>query len=171
MSTTLNDKPFKHHCYHGTVFKAARCDFVGGVTAYAPPTLSEEMLMADATELGHWHALNILPRLNGFTGPVEITIRREKYVAEPVLETPLLTFFDRERLLQFGGKAIVARVVNMFKNEREYRQEKHLPPIDTVGQFLQQYTSRDLLRVPNMGRRGIQLIQKVLAASGLGLSS
>ncbi len=74
--TTLNEKPFEHHCRNGTTFTAERCDFVGGVTAYVPAGLTEAQMMADAAELGAWHWANIVPELNGFTGVARCTVIR-----------------------------------------------------------------------------------------------
>jgi len=74
---TLNEKPFEHSCRNGTEVKAARCDFVGGVDLQVPGDLSDAEFAQDLFELGWYHAMNILPRLNGFTGMgIEYRVKR-----------------------------------------------------------------------------------------------
>ncbi len=70
----LNDQPFEHIGLNGTKFMAERCDFVGGLTAYVPKHLRPEQVAADMYALGAWHWANIVPDLNGFTGPPNIEI-------------------------------------------------------------------------------------------------
>lgn len=69
MRETLNAKPFSHYLDHGIEIKAARCDFVGGIDVYVPATLSKEQLASAMLGLGAWHWANIVPNLNGFSGP------------------------------------------------------------------------------------------------------
>lgn len=71
----LNDKPFDHTCGHGTIVKAMRCDFVGGVDVYPPSHLTYNEIASDMIELGAWHWANIVPRLNGFTGGSALEVR------------------------------------------------------------------------------------------------
>lgn len=64
----LNEKPFDHHCHHGTEFRATRCDFKEGLLIKTPRAISAENLVLDMSEMIGFHATNILPRLNGFQG-------------------------------------------------------------------------------------------------------
>jgi hypothetical protein len=70
----LNEKPFE---YDGRVvsFKAARCDFEGGVdVTYAvgalqgPVKKTVALIMGDVAAMIGYHATNIHPHLNGFRG-------------------------------------------------------------------------------------------------------
>lgn len=175
MRETWNEKPFEHICHYGTVFKADRHDFVGGVTAYVPEYLTPEEIMADAVELGAWHWANIVPQLNGFTGPgrytiVPRTLGAEEY-REGILRLQLLDFFTAERLSRFkGSDASITRILNCLKYELEDRPN-YLPdkPITTVGQFLENCSATDLLRLPNLGRVSINLIVQALEEESLAL--
>ena len=64
----LNENRFEHSCHNGTEFIASRCDFQGGVRVIVPAGLSEERLMRDVAEMIGYHATNIFPNLNGFSG-------------------------------------------------------------------------------------------------------
>ena len=64
----MNEKRFEHNCHNGTEFIATRCDFQGGVRVVVPKGLSEERLMCDVAEMIGYHATNIHPDLNGFSG-------------------------------------------------------------------------------------------------------
>jgi hypothetical protein len=65
----LNDNPFEHNCLHGTVFKAERCDFKGGVkVTFRDDAITDKQKMADVAQMIGYHAVNIYPRLNGFSG-------------------------------------------------------------------------------------------------------
>lgn len=171
MAKTLNEKPFEHRARNGTVFRAERCDFVDGVTAHVPRRLSPAQMMADAVELGAWHCANIVPQLNGFTGPPEVHVVRKTFKAASVLKTPLLEFFSEDRLKEFGNKTTPRRTYNALYNERVERASGalRLPPIETVGTFLQHMTRMELRRIPNFGDKGIELIERVLEASNLEL--
>lgn len=70
----LNDQPFEYLSPNGVKFMAKRCDFVGGLTAHVPKHLSFAQFAADMFALGAWHWANIVPDLNGFTGPPNIEI-------------------------------------------------------------------------------------------------
>lgn len=171
MTKVLNERPLEHRCRNGTTFMAARCDFVGGVTAYVPLHLTLEEIIADAVELGAWHALNILPQLNGFTGPGTFTVHRERRSGATVLDTPLLKFFSLERLRE-ENELLGRRPYNALSEERALRQSgSMLPPIETVGEFIQHMTRKELRKVPNLGNKSIDLIERVLHSAGLELST
>lgn len=68
MKIPLNEEPFEHHCDNGITFKAERCDFQGGIVAVLPRGISNERLMADVSQMIGYHAANITPNLNGFSG-------------------------------------------------------------------------------------------------------
>lgn len=70
----LNDTPFEHICVNGTKVRADRCDFVGGIDVNIPKGLTQEQVMQDMLALGSWHWANIVPSLNGYTGPPRIRI-------------------------------------------------------------------------------------------------
>jgi hypothetical protein len=72
MPESMNEKPFEHPCRHGSVFRAKRCDFVGGVSVDIPKGLSVEQIIADAVEMGAFHTAHIWPKLNGFAGHGDI---------------------------------------------------------------------------------------------------
>ncbi|MEK7602178.1 MAG: hypothetical protein AAB472_01720 [Patescibacteria group bacterium] len=73
----LNDKPFEHRCHNGTIFRADRSDFVGGVDVYFPARLCEMKRLQDVAEMTYFHTQNIIPRLNGYMGiGVEYRIHR-----------------------------------------------------------------------------------------------
>lgn len=74
MSDLLNEKPFDHYCRFGTRFTAARCDFVGGVEMHTPAEGDD--LLRDVAEVIGFHAVNIWPRLNGFSGYDFVEFRR-----------------------------------------------------------------------------------------------
>ena len=69
---TNNEKPFEHICHNGSQFVAERSDFVGGVSVLVSKNITEEQLMADCGEFCGWHAANIWPTLNGFSGYASI---------------------------------------------------------------------------------------------------
>lgn len=64
----LNDSPFEHLCHYGTQIKSSRCDFREGVEVHHLEGAKIEHIMADIGEVMGWHAMNIIPRLNGFNG-------------------------------------------------------------------------------------------------------
>jgi hypothetical protein len=81
MKTILNEKPFEYCSSNGTVFKADRCDFQGGVTATVQEDISREDLMTDVAGMVGFHATNIWSKLNGFQGYdcVRFVVEEEKY--------------------------------------------------------------------------------------------
>jgi hypothetical protein len=64
----MNEKPFEHRCYNGTIFKCTRCDFRAPIRVTRDRKLSEEQIMQDTAEMISYHALNIWKHLNGFSG-------------------------------------------------------------------------------------------------------
>ena len=68
MSKNMNEKPFERCSRNGCHFTAERCDFVGGVSVDIPKGLSTEQIIADAYDMGMFHAVHIWPELNGFAG-------------------------------------------------------------------------------------------------------
>jgi hypothetical protein len=64
----MNYRPFSHTSDHGTVFKATRCDFVGGVTIIRARDVTNAQLASDIAQMIGYHALQIYPELNGFAG-------------------------------------------------------------------------------------------------------
>jgi hypothetical protein len=176
---TLNEKPFEHHCLNGTTFKAERCDFVGGVTAFVPGALTPSQAMADAVEMGAWHWTNIVPNLNGFTGPGSYTVVSSTEIDHErrsrVLKMPLLEFFSIEHLRTFEDGSTATRTHNCIKYEQEWRQQESersvLPPasINTVEEFLDVFPGISLLRIPNFGRKCLTLVERLLDVAGLAL--
>lgn len=73
---TLNDTPFSHNLNDGIEVKAERCDFVGGIDVYVPANVTQEQLASAMLGLGAWHWANIVPELNGFTGPPTVRIHK-----------------------------------------------------------------------------------------------
>jgi hypothetical protein len=69
----LNDKPFEHICSNGTKFRCERCDFTKTIFYSNEPhegicQTDEVRLMVDVAEMIGFHATNIHPQLNGFSG-------------------------------------------------------------------------------------------------------
>jgi len=65
----LNERPYRHNCRHGSVFRAERCDFKGGVeVAFCNGKLTDKQRMEDVAEMIGFHAVNVYPYLNGFSG-------------------------------------------------------------------------------------------------------
>ena len=62
-----NESSFSHHCHYGTMFVAKRCDFRGGVQAIGAPK-DKAAFASDVAEMIGYHAVNIRPELNGFSG-------------------------------------------------------------------------------------------------------
>ena len=78
-SKIRNERPFRHICRNGTDFRAARCDFVGGVhLILGRYELDEVKIAQDVAQAVGYHAVNILPNLNGFAGYdcIQLTIER-----------------------------------------------------------------------------------------------
>lgn len=65
---TLNERPFTYLAHHGTEFQASHCDFRDGVSCISHEDATQEQLMADVAEMAGYHAVNIWPELNGFSG-------------------------------------------------------------------------------------------------------
>ena len=63
----MNDKPWKHRCSNGTVFTCKRCDFTEPIVV-EPGDANIPQLMCDVAEMIGFHATNIHPNLNGFSG-------------------------------------------------------------------------------------------------------
>jgi hypothetical protein len=64
----MNELPFRHVSHNGTEFNCNRCDFKTPVYYIPFPGVSLPRLLTDLAEMVGWHALNICPNLNGFTG-------------------------------------------------------------------------------------------------------
>lgn len=64
----MNDKPFEHLSHYGTKFVAPKADFREGVIIFRSPGLTQLQLLADLSEMIGYHAVNIHPELNGFSG-------------------------------------------------------------------------------------------------------
>lgn len=67
MSQITPETPLEHRSHHGTVFVAKRADLQGGVVFEHAPE-SGAARMSDVAEFTAFHALRILPHLNGFQG-------------------------------------------------------------------------------------------------------
>ena len=84
MTEFLNEKPFEHTCRWGTTFSGSRCDFQDGVKVTFPTyTVNQMQNASDFAEFAAWHALQIWPHLNGFSGYDNIlfqfqNVRKEK---------------------------------------------------------------------------------------------
>lgn len=78
--TTLNDKPLIHDIWvdnQRVRFTADRCDLVGGVDVTYSARMPEQVLTAACFQFGWWHAVNITPQLNGFTGPTAFRLTKD----------------------------------------------------------------------------------------------
>jgi len=170
---TLNDQPFEYRSHNGVVFKAERSDFVGGVKVLIPPGLSVAEAMEDAAEMGAWHWANIVPDLNAFTGPATFTIKyaeEEEGPSSEVLRTPLLEFFSVKALEPLATQILARRLHNVLMREQEYRASEAKPIlINTVGDFVDNYTLANLRLVPRLALRSIDLIVRRLQAEGIEL--
>jgi len=168
----LNDKPFEHRSQNGTIFKAKRCDFVGGVDAFVLEGLTAEQIMEDAVELGAHHWANIVPELYGFTGPGSFRIHSrtpdEHEARMRLLQTPLMEFFAFDSLKALEVHlGTAARVHNILKHSRSYWNNGST--MVTVGDFLDSMSIQQLLRTPTMGPKSLEVVIKRLSAEGLVL--
>ncbi len=75
----LNEKPWRYTGHFGTEFCAARCDLKGGLTIRGRKDTSEMQLVRDVGEAFAWHAAQIHPKLNGFSGYDCVSITIERY--------------------------------------------------------------------------------------------
>jgi hypothetical protein len=64
----LNDVSFEHSGPNGTKFTATRCDFREGVKIVSEEPLTPAQFAQDVAAVIGYHATNILPQLNGFSG-------------------------------------------------------------------------------------------------------
>lgn len=172
MTRILNEQPFEHRSQNGTVFTAARSDFVGGVDAFVPEGLSAAQIMEDAVELGAYHWANIVPELSGFTGPGTFRIHSrtldEHEARERLLQLPLMEFFTLDSLKAVEvnlGTAV--RVHNILKHNRSYWKSEF--PMTSLGDFMENMSTQQLLRTPTMGRKCLEVIVRRLSAEGLVL--
>ena len=62
----MNKKPFSYLSRYGTYFSSNTCDFSYGVNVSDKP--HEELFISDVAEMIGFHAVNIRPELNGFSG-------------------------------------------------------------------------------------------------------
>ena len=69
MKEILNEKPFQHLSRFGTEFKCTRCDFRAPVLyTVLSNDIPNQNLMSDVAEMIAFHAMDIWPNLNGFSG-------------------------------------------------------------------------------------------------------
>ena len=68
MAEWINEKPIQHRAGHGTEFLADRADLRGGVKVITHITNDPKLIKSDYAEFAAWHAHNIHPQLNGFSG-------------------------------------------------------------------------------------------------------
>lgn len=61
-----NDTPIEHTCRNGTTFFSSRADLAD--TVEIRTTGRGDQIAADCVEFGAWHAREIWPHLNGFSG-------------------------------------------------------------------------------------------------------
>ncbi len=182
MAQNLGIDPVGHICQNGTVFLLPRGDLVDGLVAYVPPELSLEQSMADAAELGQWYAKTVLPQLrrgtglfhaSGFGASIEFRVERKKFEENPVLATPLLKFFSLARLREFASPPLAKRTYRALEQEQALRASGSvttMPSIETVGEFLQHCPRGFLIhKMPELGKRGMELLEKVLDSSSLKL--
>jgi hypothetical protein len=66
--TFLNDTSFEHISGNGTKFKSTRCDFRDGCVVVKRKGIIQALFAQDIAEMAGYHALNIRPDLNGFSG-------------------------------------------------------------------------------------------------------
>lgn len=170
MREILNEKPFEHHCRNGTVFKARRCDFKGGVTAYIPDRMPLELMMEDASELAAWHWANIVPKLNGFTGPAQFTIlsRPDQKGWEKVLNMPIMEFFSLDSLHALNPSKLSTRTFNILEVEHSLIVEECGG--DTMEAFLHACSICRLKSIPGFGASCINLLVSRLASEGFKLN-
>lgn len=70
----LNDKRFEHRTRLGFLVEAERCDLKGGVKMHVSSRATDEQIAGAAAQAFGYHAANILPMLNGFSGYDTINI-------------------------------------------------------------------------------------------------
>lgn len=78
MPTITNNTPIIHTSRNGTTFVSETADLRKGVVidvAAFNSNAAGSAFAADAAEFGAWHALNINPHLNGFSGYDCVTFR------------------------------------------------------------------------------------------------
>lgn len=75
MTEALNDKPFSFSAKHGCQFKAEFCDFRTGLKVVIPRNYSPDILISDTAQMTGYHARNILPKLDDFSGYNSITYK------------------------------------------------------------------------------------------------
>ncbi len=70
MSVFKNDVAIEHRSANGTFFSSPRGDLREGVTVTLPKgmTAVSPRVCQDMVEFGAWHAREIWPHLNGFSG-------------------------------------------------------------------------------------------------------
>jgi hypothetical protein len=174
VDSSLNEKPFVHRSSHGTCFKAKRCDFVGGVIALVPKSLTPEQMMEDAAEMGAWHWANIVPQLNGFTGPAKIRTFSETLDEherkEAILLMPPMEFFSLESLRALTpSRTLATRTYNCLNWDCNPNWQNSEGVILSLEEFLQIKTTNYLLRTPNLGKKGVELIKLRLKSENLAL--
>lgn len=62
----MNDKPFSFISRNGSHFTCKRCDFKGDIKVKT--SVKKEFFALDVAEMIGYHATNIWPELNGFSG-------------------------------------------------------------------------------------------------------
>jgi hypothetical protein len=68
MSEILNNTPIEHRSKNGLVFKSENGDLRTGVTVEESYSITADAIFSDIVEFGAWHAMQIRPNLNGFSG-------------------------------------------------------------------------------------------------------
>lgn len=64
----IGTDPLSYAARNGCVFSATRMDLFDGVTVHREEEIPIERLVADVAEFAAWHALRVLPTLDGFAG-------------------------------------------------------------------------------------------------------
>lgn len=77
--TCVNEKPWHYDGSFGTQFIAKRCDLNGGLTIRCRKDVTEMQLVRDVAAAFAWHAAQIHPKLNGFSGYDCVSITIERY--------------------------------------------------------------------------------------------
>lgn len=88
-----------------------------------------------------------------------------------ILNLPYMEFFTVERLQAFeGSSATVTRAHNcLFYYRDDIREESKKDGEPTLRDFLAVVNVTELLRFPNVGRKSVTLIQRVLQDANLSL--
>lgn len=124
----MNDRPFEHNCQYGTKFRCERCDFKEPVIVTNAPQ-NPIHFASDVSEMIGFHATNIWPQLNGFSGYdcIQYKFAKPERDSDEVRETKIFDVIGFVRVFSDDKHEAATRAYTELQSAIDADGAHHVP--------------------------------------------